>query len=104
MVIAASKDGIKFSVKGDLGTGNVTVRPSNDVDTKDEEKTTIELNEPVTLTFALRYLNFFTKATALSSSVTLSLSKEVPLVVEYKIEDMGYIRFYLAPKIEDDNN
>jgi len=104
VVISATKEGIKFSVKGDLGTGNIVVRPTSDVDTKDNEKTSIDLNEPVTLTFALRYLNFFTKATPLSSSVTLSLSKEVPLVVEYKIEDMGYIRFYLAPKIEDDNN
>ena len=55
------------------------------------------------LTFALRYLNFFTKATPLSSSVTLSMSKDVPLVVEYRIGDMGYIRYYLAPKIEDED-
>ena len=61
------------------------------------------MNEDVTLTFALRYLNFFTKATGLSSNVTLSLSSEVPLVVEYTIEELGYVRYYLAPKIEDDN-
>jgi len=104
VVIAATKEGVKFSVKGDLGTGNVTVRPTSDIDTKEDDKTSIELNEPVTLSFALRYLNFFTKATPLSGAVTLSLSKEVPLVVEYKIEEMGYIRFYLAPKIEDDSS
>ena len=62
---------------------------------------TIEMQEAVTLTFALRYLNFFTKATPLSTQVTLSMSADVPLVVEYKIGDMGYIRYYLAPKIED---
>jgi len=104
VVIAATKEGVKFSVKGDLGTGNVTVCPTSDIDTKEDDKTSIELNEPVTLSFALRYLNFFTKATPLSGAVTLSLSKEVPLVVEYKIEEMGYIRFYLAPKIEDDSS
>jgi len=102
VVISATKEGVKFSVKGDLGTGNVIIRPTSDIDTKEEDKTSIELNEPVQLTFALRYLNYFTKASPLSSTVTLSLSKEVPLVVEYKIEDMGYIRFYLAPKIEDE--
>ncbi len=31
----------------------------------------------VALTFALRYLNSFTKATALSTNVSLKLSKEV---------------------------
>jgi len=60
------------------------------------------MNEPVSLTFALRYINSFTKATSLSESVTISLSSELP-VVEYKIADMGYIRFYLAPKIEDND-
>jgi len=102
VVISATKEGIKFSVSGELGTGNVHIRPSSDVDSKSEDETSIELQEPVQLTFALRYLNFFTKATALSSTVSLSLSKDVPLVVEYRIEDNGYLRFYLAPKIEDD--
>jgi len=67
-----------------------------------EEATIIEMNEAVSLTFALRYMNSFTKATPLSETVTISLSSELPVVVEYKISDMGYIRFYLAPKIEDD--
>ena len=30
------------------------------------------------------------------------MSRELPVVVEYRIADMGHIRFYLAPKIEDD--
>ena len=30
------------------------------------------------------------------------MSKDVPLVVEYRIEELGHIRFYLAPKIEDE--
>jgi len=102
VVIGATKEGVKFSVSGDLGTGNITCRPTTGSDTKPEETTTIELEEAVQLTFALRYLNFFTKATSLSPSVTISMSKDVPLVIEYRMEDLGYIRFYLAPKIEDE--
>lgn len=67
-----------------------------------EEATIIEMQEPVSLTFALRYMNSFTKASSLSDQVTISLSSELPVVVEYKIAEMGYIRFYLAPKIEDE--
>lgn len=62
----------------------------------------IEMNEPVSLSFALRYMNSFTKATPLSDTVTISLSSELPVVVEYKVAEMGYIRYYLAPKIEED--
>jgi proliferating cell nuclear antigen len=67
-----------------------------------EEATIVEMQDPVSLTFALRYMNSFTKASSLSEQVTISLSSELPVVVEYKIAEMGYIRFYLAPKIEED--
>ncbi len=36
--------------------------------------------------------------------MVLYLSNETPLVVEYKIEDLGSLKFYLAPKINDDEN
>lgn len=62
------------------------------------------MKEPVSLTFALRYMNSFTKATPLSSSVTISMSSDLPVVVEYKIAEMGYLRYYLAPKIEEDED
>ncbi|KAJ8319200.1 hypothetical protein KUTeg_004291 [Tegillarca granosa] len=80
--------------------GNIKLAQNSSAD-KEEEAVIVEMNEAVTLTFALRYLNFFTKATPLSPQVTLSMSQDVPLVVEYKTADMGYIRYYLAPKIED---
>ena len=28
------------------------------------------------------------------------MSRELPVVVEYRIADIGHLRFYLAPKIE----
>lgn len=100
VVISCTKEGVKFSASGDLGTGNVKLAQTSSTD-KEEEAVVVEMNQAVCLTFALRYLNFFTKATALSPQVTLSMSQDVPLVVEYKIADMGFLRFYLAPKIED---
>lgn len=101
VLICCTKEGVKFSASGDLGTGNIKLAQSANVD-KEEEAVIIEMNEGVVLTFALRYLNYFTKATPLSPQVTLSMSPDVPLVVEYKIADMGHVRFYLAPKIEDE--
>jgi len=103
VLVSATKEGVKFSVSGDLGNGNITCRETSEVDAKQEEITSVKLEEPVQLTFALRYLNFFTKATGLSNSVNLSMSKDVPLVVEYRINDLGYVRYYLAPKIDDES-
>lgn len=122
--IACTKEGVKFTATGELGTGNIMLKQNASAD-KEEDNVVIDLNSPINLTFALRYLNFFTKvtflccvmdkkiptslfffffphqATPLSTSVSLSFSKDVPLLVEYKIADVGFLRYYLAPKIDE---
>ncbi len=69
---------------------------------KEDEAVIIDMQEPVALNFAIRYLNLFTKATSLGPTVTLSMSPDIPIVIEYPIGTCGYIRYYLAPKIDDD--
>jgi proliferating cell nuclear antigen len=96
--IEASKDGIRFSCQGDIGSGSVTVRQHSNVEKPDND-VTINLTEPVSLTFSLKYLVNFCKASGLSSKVKLCLSQEVPLLVEYQLAGTGYLRFYLAPKV-----
>ncbi|CAM9716470.1 unnamed protein product [Heterosigma akashiwo] len=97
--IKCDKDGVKFSVEGDLGAGSITLKQNASAD-KEEDNVTINMEESVELTFALRYLNSFTKATPLGPTVSLSMSPDVPVVVEYPIEGNGYVRYYLAPKID----
>lgn len=98
MAIDASKDGVKFSANGDIGNGSVTLRSHTNVD-KPELNVDISLTEPVSLTFSLKYLVNFCKASALSSQVKICLSNEVPLLVEYTLSGSSYLRFYLAPKV-----
>merc|ERR1712187_292610 len=83
MQIQASKDGIRFSVQGDVGTGNVVLKPREAE--KPEERVT------------------FAKAAPLSSTVELGLGPDSPLSVKYELEnaDNGYMQFYLAPKIDE---
>lgn len=102
VVITCTKEGVQFSTSGDTATGNIKLAQSANTE-KEEEAVIVEMSQGVTLTFALQYLNHFTKATALSQQVTLSLNPDMPLVVEYKVADMGHIRYYLAPKIEDED-
>merc|ERR1712066_613982 len=53
MQVNASKDGIKFSVSGDVGAGNVVLKPRES--DKPEEKMTLTVHEPVSATAALRH-------------------------------------------------
>jgi len=99
--IECTKDGVKFGCQGDIGSGSVQLRQNSSLD-KPSEAVEIDLTEPVSLTFSLKYLTNFCKASGLSESVKLCLSSEVPLLVEYGLTSNSYLRFYLAPKIGDD--
>jgi proliferating cell nuclear antigen len=104
--ISVTKDGVKFATMGDIGSASVICKPTTSSSADDDNEdgaTIITMEEPVTLTFALRYLNSFTKATALSPSVMIKLSKDLPVVVEYYLEGLGYVRYYLAPKIDEED-
>jgi proliferating cell nuclear antigen len=98
--IEASEETITFTVEGDLGKGKVALNST--LGDKAEDKTSIEVKEPVKLAFALRYLNMFNKASSCSPVVSLMLSSETPLVVEYTMDKLGSLKFYLAPKINEE--
>lgn len=102
--LAVTKEGVTFSASGDLGKGMIMLRQGSSVDDSGKESAsiTVQLQEPVTQNFALRYLSHFAKASAVSDQVSLSLSPDVPLAVEFKMA-IGYLRFYLAPKIGDED-
>ena len=88
---AAHNDYIYFSAAGDIGTANIKLLKNVNINMEEE------------LTFASRYLNMFTKATPLADEVSLSMSPTyyTPIMVEYIIEKLGYIRYFLAPKLKN---
>merc|ERR1712093_83488 len=81
---------------------SINISAPKDAD-KDADKVTINCNEPVSAAFALRYLNFFTKATPLSDTVQIQLFADMPLTIEYDLgtQESGYLRFFLAPKVDE---
>jgi proliferating cell nuclear antigen len=88
---------VKFAVDGEVGSGSIMIKTSGDETMNDGVKP----DDAVTLSFALRYLNLFNKAYTLSNSVKISMAADTPLVVEYEVETLGSLKFYLAPKITD---
>lgn len=98
VAIECSKDGVKFSCNGDIGSGSVQLRTNTDMENP-KNTVAIEMNEPVSLTFSLKYLVNFCKASGLSDEVKLQLSPDVPLLVEYPLLENSHLRFYLAPKV-----
>jgi proliferating cell nuclear antigen len=60
--------------------------------------------EPIGNVFSLKYINMFTKATNLCSSVQIfqdDQDSNIPIIIRYAVANLGDVRFYLAPKVND---
>lgn len=155
--IEASKEGVRFSSEGEVGSGSVLLkqtagsdrrtRAKTDPDEEEEEEqdekpdvsegedeiddedrpkkrkangasksaskkgkaaasdedvgVSIILEKQVSLTFSLKYLSNFAKSAPLAREVSLNMSNDVPLLVQFDFEQ-GTLQFFLAPKISDE--
>jgi proliferating cell nuclear antigen len=95
VVLEGTGEGLRFSVAGELGNGGVRLEKS--------EAVTIEVANPASASFSVRFLQAFAKATPLSDSVSLGVSGSMPLRVCYSGDEARMtLVFYLAPKLDDD--
>ena len=99
--ITTNTKSVSFSVDGDIGKGEIELK-ENQSD-RPTERTEINVDEEITASFSLTFLNSFCKGGGLSANVRLLMSSNTPLVVEYRIADLGILKYYLAPKLQDDN-
>lgn len=97
--LVVTKDSIKFTSEGENGSGSVVVKGSSE---NGDSSVSIHLDDPVDLTFGLKYLNDIIKAASLSSTITIKLADKTPALFEFKLDVGGYLRFYLAPKFDED--
>ena len=73
------------------------LRTHTDLD-KPDNNVAIELTEPVSLTFSLKYLVNFCKAVGLSNQVKICLSNEVPLLVEFTPRHQSVLRTHVSKR------
>ena len=85
----------------DGAAGKGFIKLLNEDETGKLKDQTIHVEEPLMQTFALSYLNLFNKASSLSAYTHLYMHREQPLIVEYRIESLGVLKYYLAPKVEE---
>lgn len=98
--IEVTVDQAKFIFSGKSGSGNMILKST--LGEKEEDEIQIECEEKVSSTYGLQYLTGFAKASTLSNRIGLYLSASFPLMIEYNIENIGYIKFFLAPKMDDE--
>jgi proliferating cell nuclear antigen len=89
-LISCTDRGIRFRTASQHIQRSILVRANS-------TEVVISMKEPVELNFSLRYLKDVTNATPLSSIVHISMSPNVPAVIEYRIQDCGSVRYLVAP-------
>eukprot|EP00899_Mesostigma_viride_P018384 jgi/Mesvir1/26547/Mv16202-RA.1 len=93
---------LTMSCSGDIGDCHLDIGdefPDMNVDVKDA-------GEAIDEVYSLRYLCTFSKSSGMCNSVQLFLSHDYPIILKYKVGDLGVLMFALAPKIDsggDDN-
>jgi proliferating cell nuclear antigen len=96
--ICVCKDNVKFTAVSTMGKADAIIKG---------EKIQIQIapdhkENELSLTFAWRYLSFIAKGGALSDNVTINMNREEPIRFEYQLESLGFVRYYLAPKVTND--
>ncbi|CAO2036407.1 unnamed protein product [Urochloa humidicola] len=98
--ISVDKDRVSFSTDGEFKSSTIVYLQTQNND-KPNEATCIEMEKRISLTFDLRYLKNFSKASTLSDQVTIKLSPNLTAVFESKTAKMGYIRYRMMSDSSD---
>jgi len=99
--IASFGDTVEFKTVGD----EIIMKTSGDIGTVE-----LRVDQPVTIhgtmsaSFASRYLVSFLKAANISKKIRVNLHSELPVMFEYEFAENSFIKFFLAPKITDEDD
>lgn len=86
---------VRFSCDGDMGSVSMEME-------HDGKEVCVEGHETFEATFSLKYLSTFCKASPLSKTTELMMCEEMPLCVGFAMGHGSFVRFYLAPKVDED--
>ena len=93
--IHCDEETVRFTSEGLDGEMIVNI-PHDDI-----EEFIIEEDAILNVVFSIGYMKKFCQYQKVSDNVELQISEEFPLMVTYKLNALNYLKFYLAPKIED---
>ena len=102
------EDEIRLTGKGEMGSMDAVIKEDDILMYAIEEDTKLDLN------FSLGYINMMVAFGKINKKVKIHISNEMPMKIQYGMDtfmdkddeddeddDKNYIRFYLAPKLDD---
>jgi len=97
--IKSENNVLELNVDGDFASQSITIGDSSaGMSGMTQTSSTDSLVEEK---FSLKYLNMFTKSSNLSQNIEMYLKKDKPMILVYKVGNLGRIQYALAPKADD---
>lgn len=69
----------------------------------DEDIETDNLQD-IELYYNIKHIQTFTKFYVLNSKIEINIGNDLPIILKYSIMNTGYINYYIAPKLEDEDD
>jgi proliferating cell nuclear antigen len=102
VTVRCAEGSIAFSVADASVDATTTFTAGVGPESADDE-VDVDVTEGCRVSYALRYLKAISAASGLAPRVSLAFSPHYPLLVEYALSEGGFVRFYLAPKADEDD-
>ena len=96
--ISSTKTQIILSCKGDFASQETIIEDNVNM----IEGMSFSTTEVVQGCYHLKYLVLFNKASSLCNTMELFMKNGFPLILKYKVANLGELRLCLAPKLDED--
>jgi proliferating cell nuclear antigen len=99
--ITSNKSQIVLACKGDFASQETIIEDNvNMIEGMTFNQTSTDV---VTGAYHLKYLVLFNKASSLCNTMELFMKNNFPLILKYKVANLGELRLCLAPKVDEDS-
>jgi len=96
--VVCNQDNVELVAKGHTGTMKVNMN----ID--DVLEYAIEENISLDMIYSIQYFQMMCQFHKLSEKVALGFSEETPMMMKYELDETSFVRFYLAPKLDDNDD
>jgi len=107
IMIKIDGSSVNFKSSGEIGSVDISIDSATTDAGDGDDETNLKIKgdgNNVSQEFATKYISNFTKGSSLNDNVVITINQDMPINITYKFHRSSYIEYFLAPKIDDDNN
>ena len=98
LTVICTSDKVNFKASGDYGTADIEIKDDDIL----EYSVAIEDNCSISMSFGIKNLLHACNFHKINKELNLHINKNQPFKISYNIDSESFVRFFIAPNIEDE--